>query len=185
MNRFCFVSMLVSLCLTSLLSACLSAVLFAWIVLSILSSTPLQFYLLVLLPSSFIPPSQPTLLSLSRSLPLLFLSHPLVYPIPLSPSSVFPPSFSAFSPSLPLSLHPSLPPSLVLTLLSTPSPSYHPYLTLFFSLIRLLQRYQNVKAELEAQQNLERIRLDKQTRKHQHQSLYFSTFHFTFFARIF
>jgi hypothetical protein len=30
-----------------------------------------------------------------------------------------------------------------------------------FALFRLLQRYQNVKAELEAQQNLERIRMEK------------------------
>jgi hypothetical protein len=30
-----------------------------------------------------------------------------------------------------------------------------------FTLYRLLQRYQNVKAELEAQQNLERIRMEK------------------------
>ena len=28
-------------------------------------------------------------------------------------------------------------------------------------MLRLLQRYQNVKAELEAQQNLERIRMEK------------------------
>lgn len=30
-----------------------------------------------------------------------------------------------------------------------------------FSFVRLLQRYQNVKMELEAQQNLERIRMEK------------------------
>lgn len=32
---------------------------------------------------------------------------------------------------------------------------------IIFLLGRLLQRYQNVKAELEAQQNLERIRMEK------------------------
>lgn len=40
--------------------------------------------------------------------------------------------------------------------------SYPNFLFLtFLTPTRLLQRYQNVKAELEAQQNLERIRMEK------------------------
>ena len=37
----------------------------------------------------------------------------------------------------------------------------NPYIYIFLS---LLQRYQNVKAELEAQQNLERIKMEKLVR---------------------
>lgn len=39
------------------------------------------------------------------------------------------------------------------------------YMVSFLSLCRLLQRYQNVKAELQQQQNLERIRYEKFTQR--------------------
>ena len=99
----------------------------------------------------FLPPYFLSLSPSSSSIHSLSLSHPpFISLLSISPSFL---SHLSINPFLfPLSL--SLPLPYFPSLLSSAYVLFH----------RLLQRYQNVKAELEAQQNLERIRLEKQTR---------------------